>query len=80
MTSMFGTCVEKGCPKSKKIEYADHGAWFGHYFRKGRDTLIQLVIEEGISKNPYGESTYILADKLVKISKIDSRDEVKSLW
>lgn len=77
MTSIFGTCVDKGCPNSKKIEYADYRAWFGHYHRKGRDTLIQLAIKEGISKNPYGEPTYILANKLVKITKINSRDEMK---
>jgi len=72
-----GSCVDIGCPEHKKIVYAEHRAWFSHYFRKGRDTLIQLVLEEGLSGNPYGEPTYILAEKLVKISKVESKDETE---
>ena len=77
MTSFSGSCRQKGCPKHEGIVYADHKAWFSHYWRKGRETLIELVKKEGISKNPYGEPTWILAEKLVKISKINSEDVEK---
>jgi len=66
----LGICKQKGCSWYVKSEYAEHGAWFGHYWRKGREILIELVKAEGVSKNPYGEPTFILAEKLVKISKI----------
>jgi len=51
-----------------------YGAIFGHYWRKGREVLIELVKEMGISKNPYTEPTFILAEKLVKISKVSRED------
>ena len=70
----FGYCKQKGCAWYEKSEYAEHGAWFGHYWKKGREILIQLVLEEGIAKNPYGMPTYILTEKLVEISKISKDD------
>ena len=74
MTGFFVQCKQKDCPKHDKIEYSTHGAMFGHYIRKGRDKLIELVKQESISRNPFGEPTWILAEKLVKISKINSED------
>ena len=75
--SFSGTCKQKGCSWNKKVEFADHRAWFGHYWRKGRDVLIELVKEAGISKNPYSEPTFVLAEKLIKISKIEYVDDKK---
>ena len=70
LASAFFTCRKKGCEWNQKKEYATYNAIFGHYWRKGREVLIELVKEAGISKNPYTEPTFILAEKLVKISKI----------
>jgi len=70
--SFSGSCLQKSCPRSSKIEYATYSAWFGHYYRKGREVLIELVIELGLSEHPYGEPTYLLADKLVKATKVNS--------
>jgi len=42
--------------------------------RKGREILIKLAIETGVSSIPYQEPTYILAEKLVKISKVQRED------
>jgi len=70
LSSAFFLCKEKNCKWSLRKEYATHNAIFGHYWRKGREVLIELVKEAAISKNPYGEPTFILAEKLVRISKI----------
>jgi len=75
LTSFRGRCKEKGCSWYEKAEFADYRAWFGHYWRKGRNTLIELVQENKILKNAHIEPTYILADKLVKISKIEENNE-----
>ena len=75
--SFFGICKVKNCSWNKKVEFADHRAWFGHYWRHGREILIELVKEAGISSNPYGEPTFILAEKLTKISKIEHVDDKK---
>ena len=72
--SAFFKCRKKGCWWNKKIEYASYGAMFSHYFQHGRDTLIELIKKEGISKNPYALPTYILADKLKEISRINRED------
>ncbi len=74
---MFGSCKQKGCSLNKKITFASHNAWFGHYWRKGREVLIELVKENNISKNPYAEPTFVLAEKLTQISKIDSEYDKK---
>ena len=61
---------------SKKIVYATYSAHFQNYYRKGRDILIQLAKETGITNNPYILPTWLLADKLLKAS-IVSRDSVE---
>lgn len=74
--------MQKGCPYSEKAVYADNTAWFGHYWRKGRNALIQLIQENEILRNPYIEPTYILANKLVQFSKIEQeekKDETRTL-
>jgi len=68
-------CLDRTCRHYREPLYATNGAWFGHYIRKGRDILIQLALEAGISQRPYSLPTWILADKLVKISKI-YREEI----
>ena len=75
LASAFFVCKEENCKWNLRKEYATYNAIFGHYFRKGREVLIRLVKEAGISKNPYGEPTFILAEKLVRISKIDPEYE-----
>ena len=67
----FWICLQYGCKWNKKPFYATHRELFGHYYRKGREVLIKLAKENGVSQIPYSEPTYILADKLVKISKIN---------
>ena len=74
MGSAFFKCRKKGCWWNQKKEYATHGAMFGHYWNKGREVLIELVKEASISKNPYAEPTFILAEKLVRISKVNRED------
>jgi len=64
-------CLQKGCKQWNKLEYVTYGAIFGHYYRKGREVLIKLAKETGVSQIPYSEPTFILCDKLVKISKIN---------
>jgi len=71
----FKICLQDGCKYYKKPIYATNGAWFAHYNRKGRDVLIQLALETGISQRPYSLPTWILVDKLVKKSKIN-REEI----
>jgi len=66
----FGGCVQKICPKSK-VDWITYNELFRHYWKKGREVLIELALENNVSSRPYSEPTYILADKLVKISKID---------
>lgn len=75
MTSFWALCMQKECPRHVQPEFADHKAWFGHYWRKGRNTLIEIILECEILRNPYAEPTYILAEKLVQISKISLDDE-----
>ena len=70
LASAVFVCKHKICKWYNKPEYVTYNAIFGHYWRKGREVLIELVKEAGISKNPYGEPTFILAEKLVRISKI----------
>lgn len=70
----FFICKELNCEWSQKKEFASHSAIFGHYWRKGRGVLIQLSLQTKVSTNPYTEPTFILAEKLTKISKI-SRDD-----
>jgi len=64
-------CKDKKCKWHHKVVYASHRFVFKHYYNKGREDLIKLAIETGVSNIPYQEPTYILADKLVKISKVD---------
>jgi len=70
LSSAFFKCVERTCRWAKIPEYATYKAVFGHYYRKGREVLIKLALENGVSERPYAEPTYILADKLVKISQV----------
>ncbi len=63
-------CRDFNCDKSKKIIFATYRFMFKHYMRKGREILIKLAIQTGVSTIPYQEPTYILADKLTKISKV----------
>lgn len=72
----FWICLQYDCKWSKKPIYATYRELFGHYYRKGREVLIKLALETEVSQRPYSEPTYILADKLVKISKIN-RDEIE---
>jgi len=65
--SFWIICPQKICNKKK---FADHNAHFGHFYRKGRENLIQLALETGISKNPHCEPTWILAEKLIIFSKV----------
>jgi len=67
----FWICLQYECKRSKKPTYATHSEMFGHYYRKGREVLIKLAKENNVSQIPYSEPTFILADKLVKISKIN---------
>jgi len=68
--SFTGICMDKECKNSKKPIYATYKAHFSHFYRKGREVLIKLALETGVSTQPYSEPTFILADKLVKFSKI----------
>ena len=68
-------CPKKGCPESEKPVYADYRAWFGHFWRHGRNVLIEIILDLGILQNPYIEPTFILADKLVQVSKIEEYEE-----
>ena len=61
---------------SKKPIYATYSAHFRKYFKLGRDILIQLAKETGITNNPYILPTWILADRLVKASII-SRESLE---
>ena len=70
----FVICKDKSCKFSKKPEYTVYKAIFRHYYNKGREALIDLAIETGISTRPYAEPTYILADKLVHFSKVNIED------
>jgi len=72
---LFKICLQNGCKWSKKPFYASDRELFGHYYRKGREVLIKLAKENDVSQIPYSEPTYILADKLVKKSKIN-REEI----
>ncbi len=65
----WGRCIQGICPKNK-VDWITHNELFSHYYRKGREVLIELTLETGVCPNPYHEPTYILADKLVKISKV----------
>ena len=62
-------CLQKGCRWYTKAENATHDQWFRHYFRKGRDVLIELALVTMISDNPYILPTYIITEKLVQYSK-----------
>ena len=62
--------------ESKKPIYATYSAHFRKYYKMGRDILIQLVKETGITNNPYILPTWILADRLVKASII-SRESLE---
>jgi len=66
----WAVCKQGICDKSFKPEWVLYNEIFRHYFRKGREVLIELALENNVSSNPYHEPTYILADKLVKISKV----------
>jgi len=70
MSSSFFKCVERTCRWAKVPEFATYKAMFGHYYRKGRESLIKLSLENDVSERPYTEATYILADKLVRISQV----------
>jgi len=70
MASAFFTCLQKSCNWYQKLEYSGYQEIFKHYYNKGREVLIQLALEYKVSTRPYSESTYILADKLVKLSKV----------
>ena len=70
MSSAFFKCVDRTCRWAKVPEFATYKAMFGHYYRKGREVLIELAKETGVSSTPYTETTYILADKLVRISQV----------
>ncbi len=61
---------------TKKTVYATYSAHFKNYYKKGRDVLIQLAKETGITNNPYILPTWILVDKLVKAS-IVSRESLE---
>ena len=74
LTSAFFICKEENCKWNLKKEYATQNAIFGHYWRKGREKLIQLSLQTKVSANPHVEPTYILADKLSKISKVNRED------
>jgi len=63
-------CKQKTCKRSFKPEWVSYKEIFRHYFRKGREILIQLALENNVSSTPYAEPTYILADKLVKASMV----------
>jgi len=75
MGSFWGVCFEETCPKHEKPEFAEKQAWFGHYYRKGRNTLIRLIQDQGFLRNAYIEPTYILADMLARNSRIEETDE-----
>lgn len=62
--------------ESKKPIYATYSAHFRRFYKMGRDILIQLVKEAGITNNPYILPTCILADRLVKASII-SRESLE---
>ena len=62
---------------TKKIVYATHSAHFKNYYKKGRDILIQLAKETGITNNPYILPTWILVEKLIEVS-IVSRESVEN--
>ena len=61
---------------TKKIVYATYRAHFKKCYRLGRDILIQLAKETGITNHPYILPTWILADRLVKAS-IVSRESLE---
>ena len=63
-------CKQKTCKQSFKPEWVSYKEIFHHYFGKGRENLIQLALENKVSSKPNSEPTYILADKLVKASKV----------
>lgn len=68
-------CRDSTCKRSLEIIHSTYGFMFKHYFRKGREILIKLATETGVSTIPYQEPTFILADKLTKISKVEKEDE-----
>ena len=70
--SFWAMCVQNGCHKSFKPEWTTYKEMFSHYYYKGREVLIELTKKSGVSIHPYSEPTYILADKMVKYSKINS--------
>ena len=70
MTSAYFTCLQESCKWYQRKEYTAYTSIFRHYYNKGRETLIQLAIENKVSTRPYAEPTHILADKLVKASKV----------
>ena len=74
LTSFFFTCPQNGCPKHYVIEYAEHNAIFWHLWNKGRDIIIKLILQEKISERPNIVTTAVLVEKLIKISKINSKD------
>ncbi len=74
MSFFIRGCLQKSCEHWNNREYVTYRSIFGHYYRKGREVLIKLAIENNVSQIPYSEPTYILADKLVKISKINREE------
>jgi len=67
----FWVCQQLTCDFSKRQTYSTYTAIFRHYYKKGREVLIELAKQTGVSIIPYSEPSYILADKLVKISKVE---------
>lgn len=63
-------CKQKNCNKSLKPEWVLYREIFIHYYKKGREVLIELALENNVTTRPYVEKTYILADKLVKVSMV----------
>jgi len=68
-------CLDETCEKSQSITDSDSRFMFKHYMRHGRQILIELAQLTKVSNIPYQEPTYILADKLTKISKANSEEE-----
>ena len=68
------TCLHETCEKNQSITDSDSRFMFRHYMRHGRQILIELAKRTGVSNIPYQESTFILADKLTKISNVSEEE------
>ncbi len=66
----WAICKQENCIRSFKPEWVLYRELFRHYYSKGREILIELALKNNVSSRPYAEPTYILADKLVKVSKV----------